>query len=140
MLSNVLIVPFDGRSDYDGFIRAGIPAGGIATGAEAVKTKEEEEMFGGHAGQWLDPCYHQICDDLGNLNHTAWEVNTKVSFFRTTVINFEFLTLANYYTQLIAHSVATYALSFEGFPKREQESKISSYSETIKQHGPKAIM
>lgn len=37
-------------------------------------------MFGGHAGQWLDPCYHQICDDLGNLNHTAWEVNTKVSF------------------------------------------------------------
>lgn len=78
---NPLIVPFDGRSDYDGFIRAGIPAGGIATGAEAVKTKEEEEMFGGHAGQWLDPCYHQICDDLGNLNHTAWEVNTKASSF-----------------------------------------------------------
>jgi aminopeptidase Y len=78
---NPFIVPFDGRSDYDGFIRAGIPAGGIATGAEAVKTKEEEEKFGGHAGQWLDPCYHQICDDLGNLNHTAWEVNTKVSLF-----------------------------------------------------------
>lgn len=38
-------------------------------------------MFGGHAGQWLDPCYHQICDDLSNLNHTAWEVNTKVSYF-----------------------------------------------------------
>lgn len=72
-------VPFDGRSDYDGFIRAGIPAGGIATGAEAVKTKEEAEMFGGRAGEWLDPCYHQLCDDLGNLNHTAWEVNTKVS-------------------------------------------------------------
>lgn len=49
-------------------------------------------------------------------------------------------TFANYYPQLIAHSVATYALSFDGFPKREQETKISSYSETIKQHGPKLIM
>lgn len=37
-------------------------------------------MFGGRAGEWLDPCYHQICDDLNNLNRTAWEVNTKVSF------------------------------------------------------------
>lgn len=71
-------VPFDGRSDYDGFIRHGIPAGGIATGAEGVKTKEEAVMFGGRAGAWFDPCYHQLCDDLSNLNHTAWEVNTKV--------------------------------------------------------------
>ncbi|EHK15250.1 uncharacterized protein TRIVIDRAFT_74747 [Trichoderma virens Gv29-8] len=116
---NYTFIPFDGRSDYDGFIRAGIPAGGIATGAEAVKTKEEEEMFGGHAGQWLDPCYHQLCDDLGNLNHTAWEVNTK----------------------LIAHSVATFALSFEGFPKREVESEtISAYGQTMKHHGPKLIL
>ncbi|TFA98038.1 Aminopeptidase Y [Trichoderma ghanense] len=115
---NYTFIPFDGRSDYDGFIRAGIPAGGIATGAEAVKTKEEAEMFGGRAGEWLDPCYHQLCDDLGNLNHTAWEVNTK----------------------LIAHSVATYALSFDGFPKRKLETEMSAYSQTTKHHGPKLIM
>ena len=29
---------FDGRSDYDAFIAAGIPAGGLFTGAEDVKT------------------------------------------------------------------------------------------------------
>lgn len=75
---NYTFIPFDGRSDYDGFIRAGIPAGGIATGAEGVKTEEEAEMFGGKAGDWYDPCYHQLCDDLGNVNLTAWEVNTKV--------------------------------------------------------------
>jgi Zn-dependent M28 family amino/carboxypeptidase len=29
---------FDGRSDYDAFINAGIPAGGLFTGAEGIKT------------------------------------------------------------------------------------------------------
>jgi Zn-dependent M28 family amino/carboxypeptidase len=31
---------FDGRSDYDAFISVGIPAGGLFTGAEGVKTTE----------------------------------------------------------------------------------------------------
>lgn len=76
---NYTFIPFDGRSDYDGFIRGDIPAGGIATGAEGVKTEEEAEQFGGKAGDWYDPCYHQLCDDLSNVNYTAWETNTKVS-------------------------------------------------------------
>jgi aminopeptidase Y len=33
---NYTFIPFDGRSDYDGFIQNGIPGGGIATGAEGV--------------------------------------------------------------------------------------------------------
>jgi aminopeptidase Y len=78
---NYTFIPFDGRSDYDGFIRNGIPGGGIATGAEGIKTEEEAAMFGGRAGAWFDPCYHQLCDDVGNVNLTAWEVNTKVSSF-----------------------------------------------------------
>ncbi len=75
---NYTFIPFDGRSDYDGFIRNGIPGGGIATGAEGIKTEKEVEMFGGKAGDWYDPCYHQLCDDISNLNVTAWVVNTKV--------------------------------------------------------------
>jgi len=77
---NYTFIPFDGRSDYDGFIRNGIPGGGIATGAEVIKTKAEAAMFGGQAGIPYDPCYHQLCDDVSNVNMTAWEVNTKVSF------------------------------------------------------------
>jgi aminopeptidase Y len=77
---NYTFIPFDGRSDYDGFIRNGIPGGGIATGAEGIKSKKEVEMFGGKAGEWYDNCYHQLCDDLGNLNMTAFVVNTKVRF------------------------------------------------------------
>lgn len=77
---NYTRIPFDGRSDYDSFIRNGIPAGGIATGAEGIKTPEEEGMFGGKAGEWYDPCYHQLCDNVDNLNLTAWEINTKVRY------------------------------------------------------------
>ena len=132
---NFTFIPFDGRSDYDGFIRNGIPGGGIATGAEGIKTKEEAKMFGGQAGEWYDPCYHQICDDLSNLNVTAWELNTKVRrprahrLLRQNADNI----------QLVAHSVATFALSFKGFPKRTvtvtaQEEQVFQY------HGPKLVM
>jgi aminopeptidase Y len=76
---NFTYIPFDGRSDYAAFISNGIPGGGIATGAEGVKTKEEVEMFGGDAGVWYDHCYHQLCDDLTNLNYEAWELNAKAS-------------------------------------------------------------
>jgi aminopeptidase Y len=53
---NYSFIAFDGRSDYDGFIRNEIPGGGIATGAEGIKTKQEEKEFGGKAGDWYDPC------------------------------------------------------------------------------------
>jgi Zn-dependent M28 family amino/carboxypeptidase len=65
-------IPFDGRSDYVAFTDAGIPAGGIFTGAEVLKTPEEQAMFGGIAGQPLDPCYHQACDTVNNLNLKAF--------------------------------------------------------------------
>ena len=58
---------FSGRSDYGPFIAAGIPAGGLFTGAEEPKTPEQQERYGGVAGVWLDPCYHQACDTLATL-------------------------------------------------------------------------
>lgn len=67
---NLPVAPtaFDGRSDYFGFIENGIPAGGLFTGAEAIKSKEEAAIFGGTAGAQLDPCYHQECDNIDNLD------------------------------------------------------------------------
>ncbi|WP_374271137.1 M28 family peptidase [Actinoplanes sp. M2I2] len=55
---------FTGRSDYGPFIATGIPAGGLFTGAEVVKTAEDVAKWGGVAGQQYDPCYHQACDSL----------------------------------------------------------------------------
>ncbi|MBX6386542.1 MAG: M28 family peptidase, partial [Microbispora sp.] len=67
---------FDGRSDYGPFIEAGIPAGGTFTGAEGIKTPEEQAKFGGTAGRAYDPCYHQACDTLANINDKALALNT----------------------------------------------------------------
>ncbi|HET6672557.1 MAG TPA: M28 family metallopeptidase [Agromyces sp.] len=66
---------FSGRSDYEAFILEGIPAGGLFTGAEVVKTEQQESIWGGTAGESYDPCYHQACDDIDNVNMHALDVN-----------------------------------------------------------------
>ena len=63
---------FDGRSDYGPFIAAGIPAGGLFSGAEGIKTAEQAAAYGGTAGAPYDPCYHQACDDITNLNTSSF--------------------------------------------------------------------
>ncbi|WP_435193073.1 M28 family metallopeptidase [Nonomuraea sp. bgisy094] len=67
---------FDGRSDYKAFIDAGIPGGGLFTGAEKVKTEEEAKIWGGTAGIEYDPCYHAPCDTIKNIDDTALDVNS----------------------------------------------------------------
>jgi Zn-dependent M28 family amino/carboxypeptidase len=61
---STLPTAFDGRSDYGPFIDAGIPAGGLFTGAEDIKSASEAKLFGGVAGVAFDPCYHSACDSF----------------------------------------------------------------------------
>jgi Zn-dependent M28 family amino/carboxypeptidase len=63
--------PFNGRSDYGPFIAEGIPAGGLFTGAEGIKTAAQAETFGGTAGVQFDPCYHLACDTYANVSTTG---------------------------------------------------------------------
>lgn len=101
---------FSGRSDYGPFIAVGVPAGGLFTGAEGVKTEEEAARYGGLAGVAYDPCYHQPCDNLegdgqdrelykqlnrayknkleGNVNRTALDVNSDA--LAAAIITFAF--------------------------------------------------
>lgn len=88
---------FDGRSDYGPFLDAGIPSGGLDTGADGVKTEEEAAVFGGVAGAIYDPNYHTAADNVTNLAPEAFEIMGKG----------------------IAHAVAYWgAGGFEGFPAR----------------------
>ncbi len=81
---------FDGRSDYDAFISVGIPAGGLFTGAEGIKTAGEAAVYGGTAGVAYDPCYHLACDTIANLSNTALDqmsdaaAHTTLVFAQTT--------------------------------------------------------
>ncbi|KAK6581039.1 hypothetical protein PZA11_006527 [Diplocarpon coronariae] len=86
-------------SDSLPFFEAGIPTGGLFTGATENKTDEQAARFGGQAGVPFDLAYHTALDDVNNLNLTAFLNNAKA----------------------IAHTVATYAVSWEGeygVPKR----------------------
>jgi Zn-dependent M28 family amino/carboxypeptidase len=67
---------FSGRSDYSAFIQVGIPAGGLFTGAEGIKTPEEAALYGGTAGEQYDPCYHAACDTFDNVSLKALDVNS----------------------------------------------------------------
>ncbi|MEV5361122.1 M20/M25/M40 family metallo-hydrolase, partial [Micrococcus luteus] len=65
---------FDGRSDYDAFTRAGIPAGGLFAGAEDKKSREEADLWGGEADEPFDPNYHKPGDDIDNIDRDVFEI------------------------------------------------------------------
>jgi len=87
---------FNGRSDYGPFLDANIPAGGTTTGADEVKTVEEQKIWGGQANEILDQNYHKAGDTVDNLDQEAWLLHSRG----------------------IAAAVAKYATSWEGFPSR----------------------
>ena len=62
---------FDGESDYDAFVTAGIPTGGVFAGDEHDKTDAQAKAWGGRAGEKFDPCYHAACDRLDDVDRTA---------------------------------------------------------------------
>lgn len=66
---------FDGRSDYDGFTLAGIPAGGLFSGAEGKMSADQAKLWGGTADQPFDPNYHQKTDTLDHIDRTALGIN-----------------------------------------------------------------
>jgi Zn-dependent M28 family amino/carboxypeptidase len=68
---------FDGRSDYDAFTQAGIPAGGLFAGAEEKKSDDEAKIWGGAANEPFDPNYHKSSDTFDHLDHAALDVQGK---------------------------------------------------------------
>lgn len=66
---------YDGRSDYDAFSRAGVPTGGIFSGAEGKMTEDEARDWGGKADEAFDPNYHGPNDTLENVNRDALAIN-----------------------------------------------------------------
>jgi hypothetical protein len=69
------IEPLDmhGGADHGPFAQVGIPVGGMHSGSSEVKTAEQARVYGGTAGEPMDPCYHQACDTIANVNDVALE-------------------------------------------------------------------
>ena len=62
-----------GGSDHAAFARAGIPVGGLFTGADELKSAELAQRFGGDAGRSFDSCYHKSCDTVANVDFRILE-------------------------------------------------------------------
>ncbi|WP_086565201.1 M28 family metallopeptidase [Streptomyces africanus] len=66
----------DGRSDHAPFKSAGVPVGGLFTGASRTKTAAQAAKWGGTAGRAFDRCYHSSCDTTANIDDTALDRNS----------------------------------------------------------------
>ena len=70
-----------GGSDFLPFLNAGIPSGGLDSGAGGIKTAEERRLYGGIAGAPYDGCYHRDCDTVENVDAQLLGVMSKVAAF-----------------------------------------------------------
>ncbi|MCA1835284.1 MAG: M28 family peptidase [Actinobacteria bacterium] len=59
-----------GGTDHYAFEQAGVPVGGIFSGATEGKTDAQARTFGGSPGP-MDSCYHLACDRLDRINLDA---------------------------------------------------------------------
>ncbi len=67
-------MPLGVASDDSAFLHAGVPIGGLTTGAAQIKTKTQARLWGGDAGVAFDPNYRTARDDLGAVNRDALAV------------------------------------------------------------------
>lgn len=67
-------MPLGANTDYSPFLRAGIPIGGMTTGASQQKTNVQARLWGGKPGAPFDPNYHTVRDTLAAVNRDALAV------------------------------------------------------------------
>jgi Zn-dependent M28 family amino/carboxypeptidase len=108
---------FDGRSDYGPFIAVGIPAGGLFTGAEGIKTEEEAAIYGGTAGDQYDPCYHLACDTFDNISEVALDQNSDA----------------------VAHAVLTFAMTTSSVNGTDKGKGLGKWKNGMPYQGSHAV-
>jgi hypothetical protein len=81
--------PFTGRSDYGPFLPL-TTCGGLFTGAEEIKNTVGRAMFGGMDRAAFDPCYHQACDTIDNVNWEAMAQTSQLAAYAVSHFGFIF--------------------------------------------------
>jgi Zn-dependent M28 family amino/carboxypeptidase len=67
-------MPLSRASDYSPFLTAGVPIGGITTGASQRKTEVQARLWGGQAGAPFDPGFHSPRDTIDNVDRHALSI------------------------------------------------------------------
>jgi Zn-dependent M28 family amino/carboxypeptidase len=91
-------------SDHVPFLVAGVPCGGLFSGADGIKTLEQRNRYdsmlghghGGIAHTKFDPCYHLACDTIENVNPFVYEIMVKSAAYALET----FARMPNFHTWL----------------------------------------
>ncbi|SOX51952.1 peptidase M28 [Mycobacterium ahvazicum] len=67
-------MPLGPRTDYHPFMIAGVPIGGMSTGASQLKSPVQARLWGGRAGVGYDPNFQTPRDTIDNINREALAV------------------------------------------------------------------
>ena len=67
-------LPLGQRTDYQSFLTAGVPIGGMTTGSDGQKSKVQARLWGGQVGVAFDPNYHSARDRVDAVNRDALAV------------------------------------------------------------------
>ncbi|CDQ42625.1 MULTISPECIES: M28 family peptidase [Mycolicibacterium] len=97
-------MPLDTAGDYAAFLNAGVPVGGLTTGANQQKTPVQARLWGGRAGAPFDPNAGGPRDGMDNVDHRALSITGPA----------------------MAFTIATYARSIEGVngvPPRDRRNR-----------------
>jgi Zn-dependent M28 family amino/carboxypeptidase len=73
-------------TDDASFAEKGIATVGLYTGAERPKSEADARLFGGTAGRPNDPCYHQACDTVDNINRDVLDQNARALMRAVTAV------------------------------------------------------
>ncbi|WP_407662446.1 M28 family peptidase [Mycolicibacterium palauense] len=99
-------MPLAADTDYSPFLTAGVPIGGVTTGADQTMTNTQARLWDGTAGRPFDPNYHTAGDDVAAVNREALAVTAPAAAF----------------------AVATYAQSIDGVngvPARDRRHRAA---------------
>lgn len=137
-------IPFDGRSDYVGFINRGIPAGGVFAGAEASKTAEQVARYGGVLGEQLDPCYHEDCDTYTTVTKQppastmeTYATNPALAQQQASSLRGNALRSLQQFKNTLVHAVWYFACARNAFPPKANaaDAKQAAASHQSKHQG-----
>jgi Zn-dependent M28 family amino/carboxypeptidase len=79
-------MPLSANTDYSPFVVAGVPIGGVTTGASQLKTTAQARLWGGKAGAAFDPNYRGPGDTVEHISQHALAVTGAAVAF--TVANY----------------------------------------------------
>jgi Zn-dependent M28 family amino/carboxypeptidase len=127
-------IPFDGRSDYVGFVNRGIPAGGVFAGAEAPKTAEQVAKYGGVEDEQLDPCYHEACDTYSTVTGqppastmNTFATNPALAQQQADSLNGNALRSLEQFKGTLVHAAWYFARAKDAFPANATAAKAKPH-------------